>query len=286
MENPYKDALRRLRAKDSHSKVFEPLWSYKSSTEPLRDQLEDEIVEVEGEVSDQAEDTVENLEKNAITEKTKILDSLYQFSDEKLANREEFEFPGGSLSKKDKGARVLSKGSEDISALKKDDILALARRVSEQAETIHKDHLNRLTECQVLFVSDSSTGEIEPNNLFECFFKSHVAELFQRMVSAMKLNDTWMLTEVGDKTIEQLAQEVLFYKPTIIMTLGAGPTQFLLGTESRLKNIHGQFFQVEQGEYQGKLMPLFSPKLLSTAPNMKKTAWTDMQKVMTELKLL
>lgn len=286
MENPYKDALRRLRAKESPSNVFEPLWSYKSSTEPPRHKLQEKIVEAKGEVSDPAVETAENLEKNAITEKTKILDSFYQFSDEKLANREEFEFPGGSLSKKDKGARVLSKGSEKISALEKDDILALAKRVSELTESLHKDHLNKLTECQVLFVSDSSTGEIEPSNLFECFFKSHVAELFQRMVSAMKLNDAWMLTEVGDKTIEQLAQEVLFYNPKIIMTLGAGPTQFLLGTESRLKNIHGQFFQVEQGEYKGKLMPLFSPKLLSTAPNMKKTAWTDMQKVMTELKLL
>ncbi len=27
-------------------------------------------------------------------------------------------------------------------------------------------------------------------------------------------------------------------------------------------------------------MPLFSPKLLHTAPNMKKTAWKDMQTIM------
>lgn len=283
MENTYKDALRRLRANETPSKVFEPTWSYKPINiefKALRGQTSLLATSVS---TEQPAEASENLEKNIITEKTKILDSLYQFSDEKLAKREEFEFPGGSISKKEKGARKLYQKSDQLVAASKNMILD---SLSEASESIHRQHLDKQEECLVLFVTDSATGELEPNNLFECFFKSHVAELFERMVGAMKLSDSWMLIEVGDKTSERLTQEILFYRPKIIMTLGAGPTQFILGTESRLKNIHGQFFQVEQQDYQGKLMPLFSPKLLSTAPNMKKTAWTDMQKVMTELKLL
>ena len=279
MDNRFKDALRMLRSAQNPSPAFDVAWSYK----PLNKGSAPIMEPVVPNPSDQTQKAEEISKKNEITEKTKILDSLYQFGDEKLAKKEEFEFPGGSLAKKDRGARTLVPDQE-LAAASKNELLE--SMTVPAAKLKIEEKLNELNGCKVLFITDSISGEGDPQNLFECFFKSHVAELFERMVNAMKLSDAWMLTDLGDKTIQALVKEILFYQPEVIMTLGAGPTQFLLGTESRLKNIHGQFFQVQQGEYLAKLMPLFSPKLLSTAPNMKKTAWADMQKVMTELKLL
>lgn len=285
MENRYKDALRSLRGLETAHPLFSTSWSYSSSqSAPASPEIDMREISSE-EVKKPEEKPEENKEVNLITEKAKILDSLYQFGDEKLNKREEFQFPGGSLKKKDRMARNFSEA--DLSAFTDLDFeMSWSEQFSAHGVTILKTKQNAMESCDVLFITDQAEGEAEAQNIFELFFKAHVASLFSRMVGAMQLEDSWFLTDISDKTVDKITQEVLFYKPKFIITLGAAPTQFLLDTESRLKNIHGQFFDVQQGDYTGQLMPLFSPKLLSTAPNMKKTAWTDMQKVMEQLKLL
>ena len=45
-------------------------------------------------------------------------------------------------------------------------------------------------------------------------------------------------------------------------------------------NIHGQFFEKQYGDTAFSLMPVFHPDFLVINPNMKRTAWADLQKVM------
>lgn len=289
MENRYKDALRGLRASEPAHPLFSTSWSYCSSESaisvPEMDMKELSSEEVKKPEEKSEEKFEENKDVNLITEKTKMLDSLYQFGDEKLTKREEFQFPGGSLKKKDRIARNFSDAT--LSAFTDLDFeMSWSEQFSAHGVKILKTKQGLMENCDVLFITDQAEGESEAQNIFELFFKAHVASLFSRMVGAMQLGESWFLTDISDKTTDKIAREILYYQPNFIITLGAAPTQFLLDTESRLKNIHGQFFDVQQGDYTGQLMPLFSPKLLSTAPNMKKTAWTDMQKVMEQLKLL
>ena len=91
---------------------------------------------------------------------------------------------------------------------------------------------------------------------------------------------------VDDKEqFDLVMSEIQWAQPKLIITLGAVATNKILQTGQRLKDIHGKLSQVELFYQKESLanytvMPLFSPNLLQTAPNMKKTAWKDMQKAM------
>ncbi len=78
-----------------------------------------------------------------------------------------------------------------------------------------------------------------------------------------------------------------FYKPEVIVTLGAKATHKILKGQERLAMVHGQFF-VRKIENVGTMtiVPLFHPSIIESNQNMKKTAWSDMQKIMQHLKKL
>lgn len=73
-------------------------------------------------------------------------------------------------------------------------------------------------------------------------------------------------------------------KPMIVVSLGATVTNLLLGRREKLSGIHGQFFDnsfvYEHKSYNYQLLPIFHPEFLKINPNMKRTAWIDLQKVM------
>lgn len=170
--------------------------------------------------------------------------------------------------------------------------------LSEELTTLRFNQKTDLTlGVKVFFITDTfkdNPDEMEDEELQElsCFFEKGVASLFGRMIKAMGLTSQSYVMSALTKEQEEdrilrehLISEILFFKPDFIVSLGAKATNELLGTEKRLKNIHGQFFDLnfqDQGAkmYKATLMPLFSPKLLHIAPNMKKTAWRDMQKLM------
>jgi uracil-DNA glycosylase family 4 len=150
---------------------------------------------------------------------------------------------------------------------------------------------------KVLFVTDAYINEsaidTESPGISElcCFFHKEVAELFSRMIGAMGLvGDQFFVSSITAPSLSEedglksLGSEIFHLSPKFIVTLGASATSMLLANDQRLKNIHGQLFDFKVSNQDGKvheskLMPLFSPKLLHTAPNMKKTAWRDMQKL-------
>lgn len=128
------------------------------------------------------------------------------------------------------------------------------------------------------------------NQLLPAFpFKT--AELFSRMLSAMKLIDEEVLIYPTMKNEEDISSEVMkvvgFYRPEIIVTLGANPTHKILKGQERLAQVHGQFFN-RKIENIGTFLvvPLFHPSIIENNQNMKKTAWADMQKIMKHLKKL
>lgn len=140
----------------------------------------------------------------------------------------------------------------------------------------------------VLFVGDSfveGTGE----------------DLLGKMIVAMKLRSgefnrvpfNEKLEEVNDlatnlvaptaETIE-LLEQIKKFKPNIVVSLGATVTNILLGKREKLSGIHGQFFDktlsLDNESYSYQVMPIFHPDFLVINPNMKRTAWIDLQKVM------
>lgn len=139
------------------------------------------------------------------------------------------------------------------------------------------------TLCDVLFLGDSYKGEGE--------------DLLGRMISAMKLKTGEFfrfplneeLEQVSDlaanltnpdQATRELFQFIQEKKPKVVVSLGAIITNILLGRREKLSGIHGQFFEKQIGDCHFSLMPVFHPDFLLINPNMKRTAWIDLQKVM------
>lgn len=106
--------------------------------------------------------------------------------------------------------------------------------------------------------------------------------LLKRIVLAMNLAQ-------GDFAHCQLARDVprfvKTYLPQVIISFGAIATNALLEQRKRLSQVHGKFFEqtfsLEEGfEWTCDLVPIFHPDFLAINPSMKRTAWTDLQKVM------
>jgi len=112
------------------------------------------------------------------------------------------------------------------------------------------------------------------------------------MIQAMKLESHEVMIfpleaqdEVdGSSDVLRVAE---YFRPEVVITLGANATSKILKSNDRLSIIHGQFFSrkyVDDSNFQ--IIPLFHPSIIETNQNMKKTAWGDMQKIMKYLKKL
>ena len=140
----------------------------------------------------------------------------------------------------------------------------------------------------VLFVGDS-------------FVDGSGEDLLGKMIQAMKLrpgefnrvsykealeNVNDLEENLKNPSIEttELFDQIKKFKPHIVVSLGATVTNILLGKREKLSGIHGQFFEKslnsENGNYSYHIMPIFHPDFLVINPNMKRTAWIDLQKVM------
>ena len=279
MENLYKNALIELRRPTADSyKLFAPQWDYKNRVAKL------------------APKTEKNQEN---TEKTQVLESFVQFAEKKVEQTESKEhvFSGGKIQAKQEtsGAVVHQYSQGDdlavIELLCRD--AGISGKYKEQVLSNNKIKLLIVTESMI---RPKDTEEYQLQE--EYFFETDVAVLLNRMLKAMNLNDDEIrITALSVEGIsDEQAQKTLYaqmsyYKAPYILALGATAASFLLKEAKRLKSIHGDLFPIEvhgaeKKVYSAQMMPLFSPKLLHTAPNMKKTAWKDMQKLMEKLKVL
>ncbi len=142
-------------------------------------------------------------------------------------------------------------------------------------------------QTEVLFVGD--TYKKNPNTEGD--------DLLGKMISAMKLSGSEFKRfslEVDLEEVSDLEENLQFpnsatlnllnciseCQPKVVVSLGATVTNILLGKREKLSTIHGQFFEKKANNWSYVLMPVFHPEFLIINPNMKRTAWSDLQKVM------
>ncbi|MFZ4714497.1 MAG: uracil-DNA glycosylase, partial [Bacteriovoracaceae bacterium] len=161
-------------------------------------------------------------------------------------------------------------------------------------------HETKATPIRVLFLGDF------PKGASDLSFQGDVRDLLLKMITAMKLKPEEFalstivkhhkvpdgkMKELGRESLPLVLHEIHYYRPQIVVTLGAFATSVILGTEDRLSSIHGEYFERETVSDLGtkhayQIMPIFHPEFLLINPNMKKTTWTDLQKAMKILGLL
>lgn len=124
-----------------------------------------------------------------------------------------------------------------------------------------------------------------------------VEELIQKMLQAMKLSPSQYifskyfkqlctLDDDNNQSITQedclraIKQEITKEEISLVVTFGASATHLLLQNSERLSLVHGKFIDQKIETYHYQVMPLFHPEFLLINPNMKRTAWMDMQKIM------
>ena len=233
--------------------------------------------------------------ESSVTEKIKSLDALNLFENkDTVAERET----------KTSVLEAITPKSESLSAGSMAAIEFELKTVPEIKQDYSGMTYSTEANIDILFITDDTVSDLieYPNDssipaTFNQYFEEQVALLFYKMTQAMKLEDTdFSISSLSIKSKQKesrLESEIWHLRPRLIMTLGAQAYQFFNSSNARLKDIHGQIQDVnlmtttESGgreEFKTKLMPIFSPSLLQTAPNMKKTAWLDMQKAMEYLK--
>lgn len=156
-------------------------------------------------------------------------------------------------------------------------VIPLVERVHSPVET----PLNPL--CEVLFVGDSFIG-VGDDLLGKMITAMKLSgEEFYRYPIEEELDDVFDLAknlEDPSPATKKLLNIILEKRPRVVVSLGATVTNILLGKREKLSTIHGQFFEKREGVCSYNLMPIFHPDFLIINPNMKRTAWIDLQKVM------
>ena len=295
MSSPFKDALQRFRKFSSASgqnyvsDLFPVGWTYAVEEHP---QEESEQIDQPAQVVKASMD---------VTEKTKVLDSFHEFASQQIekSNTPGFAFPGGEVRKKADNAALIFNGIK-ASEMGAEQLKELSAGHSETFGSL-KFTSNPKSKIKVLFVAEESSdlALLEGKTLgLEAFYSSEAANLFSRMIQAMKLGEgesfvSSLKIVEGDKVSSfetGLANEIASLKPELLIPLGGAATSAFLGEGTRLQTSHGQFYTkelaIESGDaLQFEVMPLFSPAFLVEAPNTKRIAWEDMQKAMKKLGL-
>lgn len=212
------------------------------------------------------------------SEKRHLIESLERFVEEK------------EVVEVGAGAEIALKKASDWSTQNEDYLLN-----KELREIVLKGKKR----VEVIFVTetlrnvDEFKSELSGNFIDQllCGFPMKTAELFERMILAMKLKPEEVILYPsefeGVSLFEDIVKLTKEYRPLVIITLGAKATSAVLKTNDRLAQVHGQFFNRKLiDSYEVQVVPLFHPNIIETNQNMKKTAWIDMQKIMKYLKKL
>ena len=230
--------------------------------------------------------------REKFSEKAQILESLERYAQEKLGEDKQIaiKIPGGEIALRPEPAWSGISRYGSLNDLKKD--LSIDDQTFDLC--LREKELGKV---RIMFVPESFRpkedflGELREGFINQLLpsFSPKTADLFSRMLLAMKLEESEVIiypTMMGDKDISQEVMQVAgFFSPEIIVTLGANPTHKILKGQERLAEVHGQFFY-RKIENMGTftVVPLFHPSIIENNQNMKKTAWSDMQKIMKHLK--
>lgn len=235
-----------------------------------------------------------DLPRENYTEKVQVIESLERFAQEKVKEEKSpvIKIDGGEIVLKPDPHWDEVKNHTSIDELK-----SSLKLDSKILEIILKNKSKG--KIQVLFVSEKfrSYEEMAPElkgqfiDQLVAGFPLKTAELFERMILAMKLlPEEVVIYPVEGNDESDYSTEVMelaaYLRPEVVVTLGAKATNKILKSNDRLSLVHGQFFTRKSGDTNFQIVPLFHPSIIETNQNMKKTAWADMQKIMTHLKKL
>jgi DNA polymerase len=123
--------------------------------------------------------------------------------------------------------------------------------------------------CAVLFLGDTYNGVGE--------------DLLSKMILAMNFEKETIKRVPFDENIDtrlELNKSVTMHRPQVVVSMGAVVTNMLLEKKEKLSGIHGQLIPMETSDWKYLLVPIFHPEFLLINPNMKRTAWNDLQKIM------
>jgi DNA polymerase len=126
-------------------------------------------------------------------------------------------------------------------------------------------------------------------------FVGRAGQLLTKIIEAMKISrdDVYIANIVkcrppGNRNPEPdevtacmpfLIRQAQLIKPKVIVCLGSVASQNLLGVETKITSLRGNFTSWQNIP----VMPTYHPAFLLRNPNMKKPVWEDMQKVMEKL---
>lgn len=116
--------------------------------------------------------------------------------------------------------------------------------------------------------------------------------LLGNMIKAMKLEDQSIARYPLPKDdldnefwSERIAAHLYLMRPKVLVCLGAQATNLITRKKERLSQVHGKFVTLkfifsDELDFSVQLFPIFHPEFLIINPNMKRTAWIDLQKIM------
>jgi uracil-DNA glycosylase family 4 len=228
--------------------------------------------------------------KEHVSEKSLVLDSFSQKVKEEMASNNTNKIEKNGAIIEVKGIEPNAKPLE-VDSVQLEELRDLAASLTNKS--CSELRFDSKSDIRVMFVSDYfMIKEDYEGSEFNSLFEGPISVLFSNMVKAMKIpKENYFLSAIkthsdDDKGyLETLLKEVDFFRPQLIIALGVSATHGLLNIKTRLKDIHGEFYDLKLNDFQTQLMPIFSPHLLGSAPNMKKIAWVDMQKAMEKLSL-
>ena len=234
-------------------------------------------------------------------EKELVINSLKSFVDEKgveESKEKKVSFTGGEIALK-----VENIVQRDSITMSTDQFLSELNKCNNCNEKYigqrkFVETPNNLEKIKVLFVNDSVKSNDDSS--------SEYINLLNKMALSMNLKEEdYLITslikcfnpEKTEQSQKEMSQNCLdnFYKTLyftnarVVVPLGAFATNFLLNEQKRLSSVHGKFFpqKIMFGEdlREFQIVPIFHPQFLLINPNMKRTAWIDLQKIMKHLNL-
>lgn len=252
-----------------------------------------------------------HLEEEIRTEKEQVVNSLYEYTKNEVENT-------NAPVKIEGDQRTLTTSQPTLkhdSDLSEEEISGSTPDYLKRVETCNqcfkedgekaspcldtKFHKMNLENIDILFVGDHPKKEGEG---ILSTFTSDSGDIVKRMIGAMKLEDNkWAITniakcfkensdilykkEMAKNCFQNVKNEILLLNPKVVISFGAISTNMILEKKEKLSAIHGKFFDIkytypDNQTREFKLVPIFHPEFLLINPNMKRSAWMDMKKVM------
>jgi hypothetical protein len=287
MNDAYSNALKNLRDSSSDlqksfaNRLFTHSWEY--FTESFAENTSAE------KIADPDEKPVESKAKT-VTEKVKVLDELHKFGEEQFlkTNKDTIKLDGGAEMVKKSSKALWEPKPIDAEALK-EKIFSMSAILGKAKYEIENKELDVLFLCDEELIQAPNVDMLDHNKL-GAFYETEVAVLFQKMINAMNLNEkNYSITQIkdGEDSLNLALNEIYLRKPKYVVSLGGVISSRVLKTRDRLQSLRGKFHQfkinLNGSEQTYELLPLFSPSYLNEAPNSKRLAWEDMQKLMEKL---